>query len=79
MRIILIAVILVILTFPVSAQNKQVRDENGRLVETWSQHGKTTDVRDRTGSLLERRTVRGNEIEIRDENGRLLRTEKVGK
>lgn len=79
MKIILIAVILVILTFPVSAQNKQVRDANGRLVETWSQHGNTTDVRDRNGSLLERRTQRGNEIQVRDKNGRLIRTEKVGK
>jgi len=80
MKMVLIAgILVVILSFPVFGQNKQVRDANGRLVETWTQHGKTTDVRDRTGSLLERRTVRGNEIQVRDKNGRLLRTEKVEK
>jgi len=79
MRMILIAVILVMFAGVGWGQNKQIRDANGRLVETWSQHGNTTDVRDRTGSLLERRTVRGNEIQMRDKNGRLLRTEKVEK
>ena len=79
MRMILISVLLVIYAGVGWGQNKQVRDANGRLVETWSQQGNTTDVRDRTGSLLERRTVHGNEIQVRDKNGRLLRTEQVGK
>ncbi len=78
-RIMLIAVILLICTGIGWGQNKQIRDANGRLVETWSQHGDTTYVRDRNGTLLETRTVRGDKIEVRDSNGRLLRTEKVAK
>jgi YD repeat-containing protein len=57
------------------AQNKQVRDSNSRLVETWSQRGNTTDVRGRDGTLLETRTQRGNRIAVRDRNGRLLKFE----
>lgn len=61
------------------AQNVTVRDMSGRLVETWSQRGNTTDVRNSNNTLMETRTQRGATIEVRDANGRLLRTEQAGK
>jgi len=76
---ILIAVILTMFAGSGWGQNKQVRDANGRLVETWSQKGNTTQVRDKNGSLLETRTQHGGNIDVRDRNGRLIRTEKIGK
>lgn len=79
MSIIAMLAILSLFACPAWGQNKQVRDANGRLVETWSQGGSTTDVRDSGGVLLETRTQSGDNIEVRDRNGRLLRIEKVGK
>jgi hypothetical protein len=61
------------------AQNKEVRDSHGSLVETWRQRGSITEIRDRHGALLETRTQRGDAIDVRDRNGRLIGTEKVGK
>jgi len=80
MKLIITSAMIVLLACPLLwAQNKQVRDSNGRLVETWSQHGNTTQVRDRNGTLLETRSQRGSNIDVRDRNGRLIRTEKIGK
>ena len=80
MKLIVASAMIVLLACPILwAQNKQVRDSNGRLVETWSQRGNTTNVRDRNGTLLETRTQKGGNIDVRDRKGRLLRTEKVGK
>jgi len=80
MKFIVASAMIVLFTCPLLwAQNKQVRDANGRLVETWSQHGNSTQVRDRNGSLMETRTQHGSNIDVRDRNGRLIRTEKVGK
>lgn len=77
--IIVMSGITLLFTCTAWAQDKQVRDASGRLVETWSQHGSTTDVRGPDGGLKETRTQRGNEIEVRDLKGRLLRIERVGK
>lgn len=80
MKIIITSVLLISLIASTAwSQNKQVLDANGRLVETWSQRGNTTDVRDRNGALLETRTQSGSNIDVRDKNGRLIRTERVGK
>ena len=76
---IVVQAIVLLFTCPAWGQNKQVRDSDGRLVETWTQHGSTTDVRGPDGGLKETRNQRGNEIEVRGLNGRLLRIEKVGK
>ncbi|MGC8908122.1 MAG: hypothetical protein ACP5M0_11860 [Desulfomonilaceae bacterium] len=73
------AMVLVFMCPLVWAQNKQVRDASGRLVETWSQRGNTTYVRDKSGSLLQTRTRRGSNVDVRDRNGRLISTEKVGR
>jgi len=80
MKFIITSALIILLACPLLwAQNKQVRDANGRLVETWSQQGNTTQVRDRNGTLLETRTQRGSSIDVRDRNGRLIGTEKIGK
>jgi len=80
MKLIVASAMIVLFTCPLLwAQNKQVRDANGRLVETWSQRGNTTQVRDRNGTLLETRSHRGSNIDVRDRNGRLIGTEKIGK
>jgi hypothetical protein len=71
---------LMFLSIPIAlAQNKEVRDSHGRLVETWRQHGSTTEVRDRQGALLETRTQRGNDVYVRDRHGQLLRIERLGR
>ena len=76
----LIALLMMLLfTGAAWAQNKQVRDRYGNLVETWSQQGSTTDVRGRDGTLNEFRTRRGDTIGGRDRHGVFLRTERVGK
>lgn len=80
MKLVITSALIILFACPLSwAQNKQVRDANGRLVETWSQRGNTTQVRDGNGTLLETRTQRGGAIYVRDRNGRLLRTEQVSK
>ncbi|MEI8183315.1 MAG: hypothetical protein WCG29_11500 [Desulfomonile sp.] len=70
---IVVQAIVLLFTCPAWGQNKQVRDAHDRLVETWSQHGSSTDVRGPDGSLKEIGTHSGNQIEVRDRNGRLLR------
>ncbi len=79
MKALIALLMMLLLTCTAWAQNKQVRDRYGNLVETWSQQGSSTDVRGRDGTLNEVRTQRGDTIEVRDRNGRLLRTERVGK
>jgi len=80
MKLIITSAIIILLACPILwAQNKQVRDSNGRLVETWSQQGNTTQVRDRNGTLLETRTQHGSSIDVRERNGRIRGTAKIGK
>jgi len=79
MKALIALLMMLLLTCAAWAQNKQVRDRYGNLVETWSQQGSTTDVRGRDGTLNEVRTRRGDTIEVRDRHGVLLRTERVGK
>lgn len=77
-RILLIAIIVLSSSICV-AQNKQVRDANGRLIESWSSSGGNTDVRDANNRLRETRQQRGNDVYVRDANGRLLRIERYEK
>ncbi len=71
-------VMMLTLTSPVLAGGKQIRDRNGRLIETWrQQRAGHVEVRDRNGALKEIRKRHGNKIIIRDRNGRLLRVETI--
>jgi hypothetical protein len=75
MKILLL--ILLLVSIPVWGADREVRDRNGTLIETWKTNGSTTEVRDRNGRLLETRTRSGNQVIVRDRNGSLLRTEKI--
>ncbi len=69
--------ILFLLAVPAWSADREVRDRNGTLIETWKTNGSTTEVRDRNGRLLETRTRSGSQVIVRDRNGSLLRTEKI--
>jgi hypothetical protein len=75
MKILLL--ILLLMSVPAWSADREVRDRNGTLIETWKTNGSKTEVRDRNSRLLETRTQNGNQIMVRDRNGSLLRTERI--
>ena len=75
-KLLVIVVFAAILAIPsIASADKVVRDQYGRLVETWHDSNGTTQIRDRYGSLKETRTYQNGSVDVRDRNGSLIGTE----
>ena len=75
-KLLVIVLFAAILAIPsIAPAGKVVRDQYGRLVETWHDRDGSIDVRDRNGTLKETRTYRNGSVDVRDRNGSLIGTE----